>query len=167
VLGLVLARRGDAGAGSPLDEADALARSTGDVMRIAPVAAARAEAAWLDGDHAAVKRVTDTALTLALQRRARWITGELAYWRWQAGLRDGLPAGAAAEPYSLAIRGDWAGAAERWREIGCPYETALALARAADEPAVRRSIDELRRLGAHPAAGIVARRLRELGGAAG
>jgi DNA-binding NarL/FixJ family response regulator len=91
------------------------------------------------------------------------VVGELAYWRWQAGQHDELPAGSVAEPYSLSIAGEWKRAAARWRQIGCPYEAALALAESNDQLTVRQSIDELQRLGASPAAAIVARRLRERG----
>jgi class 3 adenylate cyclase len=48
VLGLVRARRGDPNAGLLLDDALELAEPTHELPRIAPVAAARAEAAWLD-----------------------------------------------------------------------------------------------------------------------
>ena len=161
-LGVVRAGRGD-DAAAPLREADALARSTGELQRIGPVAAASAEAAWLAGDNALVAAASDAALELALQRRSRWIVGELSYWRWQAGVRDAFPADALAEPYRLSIAGDWAGAAQLWREIGCPYEAALALADGDNQHAVRRSIDELQQLGARPAAAIVARRLRARG----
>jgi DNA-binding CsgD family transcriptional regulator len=162
-LGLLRARRGDAEASAPIEEAQTLVRSTGELMQIVPVAAARAELAWLTGDHAAVGQVTNAALTLARDRRARWDVGELAYWRWQAGLCDELPAGLVAEPYQRSIAGDWARAAELWRKIGCPYEAALALAESDDHPAVRQAIDQLQQLGARPAAAIVARRLREQG----
>ena len=47
--------------------------------------------------------------------------------------------------------------------MGCPYESALALADADDDEAPRLALDELRQLGARPAAGIVTRRLRERG----
>jgi hypothetical protein len=63
----------------------------------------------------------------------------------------------------LQLTGAWARAAERWRELGCPYEAALALADADEEEPLRRALDELQRLGARPAADVVARRLRELG----
>ncbi len=163
VLGLVRARRGDAEASAPLEQAHVLVRSTGELERIAQVAAARAEAAWLTGEGAAVERVTDVALELALGRRAPWDVGELAYWRWQVGVGDVLAAGAAAEPYSLSMAGDWARAASVWREIGCPYEAALALGHSDDQLVVREAIDQLQQLGARPAAAIVARRLRERG----
>ena len=69
----------------------------------------------------------------------------------------------AAEPYALELAGEWQRAAELWAELGCPYEAALALADADDDAAQRRGLDELQRLGAHPAARRIARALRERG----
>ncbi len=161
VRGLVRARRGDPEVWAPLDEALALAEPTGELPRIAPVAAARAEAAWLEGERKAVAAATEAAFALAVQRRSSWVAGELAVWRRRAGIQEGPPP-AAAEPYALELAGDWAGAAERWAELGCPYESALALAHG-DDDALRRALDELQRLEARPAAAIVMRRLRERG----
>ena len=162
VLGLVRARRGDPEVWPPLDEALALAEPTGELPRIAPVAAARAEAAWLEGEHEAVAEATEAALDLAVQRQASWVIGELACWRWRAGIREEIPADAA-EPYALQMRGEWARAATLWAEIGCPYEAALALADADDDDALRGALAEFQRLGARPAEAIVARRLRKRG----
>ena len=50
-----------------------------------------------------------------------------------------------------------------WRELGCPYEAAMALADADAEELLRRAYDDLQALGARPAAAIVARKLRERG----
>jgi DNA-binding CsgD family transcriptional regulator len=163
VLGLLRARRADADASGPLNEAHALALAAPELQRIWPVAAAMAEAAWLRGDNQRVAEATDAALALAIQRRWPWAVGEIAYWRWQAGLRDELPTGAAAEPYRLSFAGEWSAAAESWAEIGGPYEVALALAKSDDQLDVRRSIEQLQRLGARASAAIVARRLRERG----
>ena len=49
VLGLVRARRGDPGVWPVLDEAWHMAEPTRELQRMEPVAAARAEAAWLEG----------------------------------------------------------------------------------------------------------------------
>jgi DNA-binding CsgD family transcriptional regulator/tetratricopeptide (TPR) repeat protein len=162
VLGLVRARRGDPDHRPLLDEALALAEPAGDLQHLAPIAVARAEAAWLAGDEAAVAAETDAVLELAVRREASWVIGELAYWRWQAGIREEIPVGSA-EPYALQMRGDWKRAAALWSEIGCPYEAALALADAGDDEALRRALDELQRLGARSAAAIVAHRLRGRG----
>jgi DNA-binding CsgD family transcriptional regulator len=162
VLGLVRARRGDPEHRSPLDEALALAEPTGELPRIAPVAAARAEAAWLEGEHEAVAEATESALDFALRRRAPWTIGELACWRWRAGIREEIPPDAA-EPYALQMRGERSRAATLWTEIGCPYEAALALADADDDEALRSALAEFQRLDARAAGAIVARRLRKRG----
>jgi DNA-binding CsgD family transcriptional regulator/tetratricopeptide (TPR) repeat protein len=163
VLGLLRARRGDSESASLLDEAQALVDASGELMRIGPVACARAEAAWLVGDHEAVVVATDAALDLALAVGAPWVVGELAFWRAQAGRRDELPPEALAEPFALAIAGEGTAAAECWAAIGCPYEEALARGESGDEDVVRAAIEQLQRLGARPAARIVTRRLRERG----
>jgi DNA-binding CsgD family transcriptional regulator len=161
-LALVRARRGDPNVWPVLDEAWALAEPTGELPRIAPVAAARAEAAWLAGRPEAVGDETDAAFRLALERRVPRAVGELALARMRAGIEDDVPEDAQ-EPYRSQLSGDWKRAAELWAELRCPYEAALALADSSDESALRRSHDELHRLGAKPAAAIVSRRLRALG----
>ena len=50
VAGLVGVRRGQAGAREHLDEAWELARATGELQRLRPIACARAEVAWLEDD---------------------------------------------------------------------------------------------------------------------
>jgi DNA-binding CsgD family transcriptional regulator len=162
-LGLVRARRGDPGADEPLAQERALAEPTEEIIRIGPNAAAIAEAAWLTGRSANVERETDAAMTLALSRQTPWSVGELALWRRRAGVDEELPPDSAAEPYALSLAGDWRAAAERWREIGCPYDAALALADGGDEDALRQAIDELQTLRAHPAAAILMRQLRSRG----
>jgi DNA-binding CsgD family transcriptional regulator len=162
VLGIVRARRGDPGVWPALDEALALVRSTAELQRIAPVAAARAEALWLESRDEEVAATTHDAFALAMQQRSAWEIGELACWRRRAGWREEIPAGAA-EPYALQLRGQWDRAAQRWTEIGCPYEAALALADADEDDALHRALAELHRLGARPAAAIVAHRLHERG----
>ena len=105
VLGRVHARRGDPRASALLDEAWALATSTGELQRIGPVAAARAETAWLAGDRAATARAAREAFDLAVDRDDRWTIGELGFWLWRAGALAGCPRGAA-EPYARHINGD-------------------------------------------------------------
>ncbi len=63
----------------------------------------------------------------------------------------------------MPIAGEWRQAAERWRELGCPYETALALSDSGDEAALRQALEIFEKLGARPMTGVVARRLREMG----
>jgi ATP/maltotriose-dependent transcriptional regulator MalT len=160
--GLVRARRGEPERWAPLDEALRLVESTDELQRIAPVAAARAEAAWLEGAAERIDAETAAAFELAMECGRGWPLGELACWRRRAGLLDEAPRDVA-EPYAAQLDGDWRRAAELWGELGCPYDAALALADGGDEKALRLALDELQRLGAAPAAAIVARRLRERG----
>ena len=162
VLGLVRARRGDPEHAPLLDEAWHCAHPTGELGRLGWVAMARAEAAWLAGDAAAVDAATSDALALAIDRGWSWLAGELALWRRRAGLSV---AGAIKPPPFVAFEmaGDAEAAAAVWTELGCPYEAALALGQSEHESSLRIALDELQRTQARPAATIVMRRLRERG----
>jgi DNA-binding CsgD family transcriptional regulator/tetratricopeptide (TPR) repeat protein len=160
--GLLAARTGDAErAKALLDEALAVAAPTGELQRLAPVAAARAEAAWLRGNAAGVDEATAAVAALAAERRQSWLLGDLAVWRQRAGLT--APVGDVSPPAEAELAGDVVAASSLWSDLGCPYEAALALAQAEEEGALRRALAELQRLGATPAARIVARRLRARG----
>jgi DNA-binding CsgD family transcriptional regulator len=162
VAGLVRARRGDPEVWPVLDEAWALAEPTGELQRVEPAAAARAEAAWLEGRTDRVAEATDGALALAGERNALWVVGELACWRRRAGLDDELPLGIP-EPWAAELEGDLARASAAWSELDAPYEAALVLAGADSEDVLLGALDRLRALDAQPAVAIVTRRLRDLG----
>ncbi len=162
VLGRVRARRGDPGVAALLDQALELATSTGELQRLGNVRAARAEAAWLAGDVKTTRMEAEAVYDLAVQCNDRMLTGELALWRWRAGDRGGQQPDTA-EPFSLHIAGEWQAAAATWRERGCAYEAAQALADSGDEAALRQAFAEFERLGAHPAATVTRRRLLERG----
>jgi DNA-binding CsgD family transcriptional regulator len=162
VLGRVRSRRGEEQAWEVLDEALALATATGELLRIGPVAAARAEAAWLMGDLGRVREEARSAFALAVKRDDPWTIGEVGFWLWRAG---GLlaPPARAAEPYALQMRGQAREAALRWKAIGAPYEAALALADLDDPAALREAHRAFEELGATPMANRLGRRLRARG----
>jgi len=162
VHGRLQARRGEPDAAASLDEALELTSAGTEFQWIFPVRAARAEAAWLRGDLASTLAEARVCFDIARQRGNRRAAGELAFWMWRGGATDPPPRGTP-EPYRSHIAGDWSGAAARWRELGCPYETAQALAEGDDEEALRRALQEFERLGARPAALRVLRRLRQRG----
>lgn len=162
VLALVRARRGDPGIEPLLDEALELAKPTGELPRILPVAAARAEVGWLRGDFRAGAEATEAALDLALQRHDALAIGELRSWRRRCGIQE-LSEPVVEEPYASELAGDWEGAAALWQERSCPYEAAVALASSDDVDALRRALDAMHELGARGAAVVIARRLRERG----
>ena len=162
VISLVRARQGDPEVSAPLAQALEMAEPTGLLAGIWPVAAARAEVAWLQSDRDGVLVASDRALELALELNYPWAIGELAAWRRRAGI-DERVAVDPSTPYAVQIAGDCEAAARRWEELGCPYDAALSLSDADDEDALRRSLEQLQVLGATPAAKLVARRLRKRG----
>ena len=162
-LGLVQARRGEPRALATLEEAAALTPDGADLQWAGPLAAARAEHAWLAGDDATALRRATPALERALEAAHPWFIGELAFWAWLAGGEPDVPDIAAA-PYRLLIAGDWREAARRWDELGCGYVRALALAQAGEgDPAVTEALGLLDALGARPTAARVRRELRRRG----
>jgi len=113
-----------------VDEALAIARSTGEVQRLLPLVVAQAEHAWLVGDAAGCLRTLATLDDHAGVDINAWWAGELACWRLRAG--QPVPATTAvAEPWQLELEGRGAEAAERWLALGAPYEAAMSLLQAA------------------------------------
>jgi DNA-binding CsgD family transcriptional regulator/tetratricopeptide (TPR) repeat protein len=162
ILGRIRARRGDPGVWSALGEARELAEPTGEIQRIGPVAVARAEAAWLNGQHAEVIVEAGSAYALAVRQKEVWVLGELACWLWRADALASVPEGIA-PPFALQIAGDWRAAASEWERLGSPYQQAMALADSTDEQALRQALAIFEQLGAAPMASIVRRTLRTHG----
>jgi DNA-binding CsgD family transcriptional regulator len=160
VLGRLRARRADPGVWEALDKALALARGADELQRLAPVAVARAEAHWLEGQPGAVAEDTEGALARAVAVGDRWAAGELYAWRRRAGLLDTVEFGAVAEPFANELRGDWPEAAAAWDALGCPYEAALARADSGERVLLEGALAAFQRLGALPAARAATQRLR-------
>jgi DNA-binding CsgD family transcriptional regulator/predicted metal-dependent hydrolase len=161
-LGQMGARRGSPESAATLDEALVLAERTGQLQRMEPVLVARAEAALLDNDPARARAELGAVRDLVFARGNRWQRGEVAWLLWQAGERD-VPTDDLAEPHTLLIAGEYAGAAAAWQALGCPYEEACALAESDDPTLVRRAFAIFEELGAKLAQGQAMRRLRRLG----
>lgn len=150
-------RQGDPAADALLTQAYDLALPTRELQRHAPVASARAEAAWLRGEPERIPAVAGLGYSLALERNDPWILGEIAYWMWRSGHED-VPLERLALPFAEMIRGRWQAAAQAWQEIGCPFERALALMEG-DEPARFEALAIFDELGARPAAAMLRRQL--------
>ena len=160
VLGRVHARRGQPQASRLLSSAWKLAVQIDELQRLGPAAAARAEDAWLRGDHARVLDIAAPVYTEARRLGDRAHQAELGYWLTKAG----QPAEAASDhPYALQAAGRWREAAELWQAAGCPYEHAAALAESPEPGDLLASLEILDELGATPLATLVRGRLRALG----
>ncbi|MCB8927080.1 MAG: AAA family ATPase [Ardenticatenaceae bacterium] len=160
-LGRLRARRGEPDAWTALDEGLDMLLKQGFRQREGMVRAARAEAAWLAGDHEKTFAEARLVYDLALSHHHEWYVGELAFWLWCAGEAVELPEWAAA-PFALQIAGDWRGAAEAWEMMGCPYEQARALAYG-DSDAQIKALTLFEQLEAQPMAEWVRQQLRAAG----
>jgi DNA-binding CsgD family transcriptional regulator/tetratricopeptide (TPR) repeat protein len=161
-LGLLQARRGDPAAGATLQEATERAFATGDLQWIAPVAAARAEYAWLHGEEQRAAEEAAGVLELATRARHPWFAGELAFWLRLAGTPVEVPV-RVAEPYRLLLAGDWRAAADAWQKLGWPYQQALALSCGDQDEALLEALGLLDGLGARQTAQRLRRQLRRRG----
>jgi DNA-binding CsgD family transcriptional regulator len=159
----VRVRRGDPHPWELLDEALELARQSDELQRLAPVAAARAEAHLLDGSAASIAKETDETLALAIALHDPWAVGEVSVLRRRAGIEDDVDPASAADAFAHELRGDWGAAAGAWDEIGCPYEAALARADSETAAALEEALAAFQRLGAVPATRAVTQRLRRAG----
>ena len=159
-LGRLRVRRGDPGGRQLLERALEGGRDSELQHRWAPLCGL-AEYHWLRGETDAMVDLLDRPYGRALATDSPWAKGELGFWMWLAGAID-RPSDGAAEPFALQIGGEWSAAAERWLELGCPYEAGLALADG-DDAALLESITIFDKLGARPMADRVRQRMRAAG----
>ena len=161
VLGRLAARRGDGDPFRFLDEAMELQRGYGGEA-VYPLRAARAEAAWLAGDHPRAAREIEAGLPAVTGRTNPWLVGEIGFWARKAGVEWECPR-PPAEPYALCLDGHPAKAASAWEALGCPYEQAMCLLDTGDEDQLKAGLSIFHSLGARPAANVTAAKLREMG----
>jgi DNA-binding CsgD family transcriptional regulator len=168
VLACVRMRRGDPEGDRLLGEALDLAKRTGEAQRLAPVATAIAEGAWLRGDPSACLAALRHLDDLPGTGINPWAAGEIAAWRRRAGDRIAEAPSATVGPWRLELQGDPAGAADAWQALGAPNEAALALLRAAQQsqrdaaaPLLIRALEICESIGARLAAARVRGLARE------
>jgi DNA-binding CsgD family transcriptional regulator len=143
----VLAVRQDRDDDGALGSAVAIAEATGETQRLVPLAAARAEAAWIAGRRADVVTEVDRAWPAALRQPHPWALGELCWWLAVAGAPRPAP-GPVAAPFARMLAQDWTAAAAEWSRLGCPLWAALALAASPDLTDGRRALEVIDDLGA-------------------
>jgi DNA-binding CsgD family transcriptional regulator/tetratricopeptide (TPR) repeat protein len=160
VLGRVQVRRGQPRAARLLSAAWKLAVQLDELQRLGPAAAARAEDAWLRGDHARVRDIATPVYAEARRLGERAYQAELGYWLTKAGQPAEAGSG---HPYALQAAGRWREAAALWAAAGCPYEHAAALAESPEPGDLLTALGILDELGATPLATLVRGRLRALG----
>jgi len=159
VIGVVRARRNDPGAIIALDKALSSPLQTGDCTFIAKMA--KAETYWLLNKLDLIIKEIETDYSHFIDSNNPWKIGELAFWLWKGG-RLSKPPDNIAKPYSLQITGDWQGAADEWKKLGCPYQEALARADG-NEDSKRKALAILESLGAAGTINLLKQQMREEG----
>ncbi|MFN2524538.1 MAG: LuxR C-terminal-related transcriptional regulator [Mycobacteriales bacterium] len=158
-LATVYARRGDPRLHEPLDAVVALADGADMVALRCELDVLLVEVAWLQGDHRlAAARVRDLVVAPVVPPGSR---GAAAVWlRRLTGEQVAVPGDSA---WRRQLSEAPLEVATLWREVGSPYEQALALHDSDDEAALRDSLSLLDGLGATAAAGQVRAKMRQLG----
>ncbi len=163
-LGLLEARRGDSAAETTLAAAAEVGRSSHELQWMAPVAAALAEFAWLQGDDEAAGGHVAEVFGWAERVDHPWFAGELALWSHLAGGPDLVPT-TMSDPHRLLLQEhDPAAAAAAWQALGWPYHRALALAGTGSEADALLALSLLDQLGARQAGHRLRRDLQRRGG---
>ena len=160
-LGLIRGRRSEPGKWDYLHRAMTDADDSGEPQRIVPARLARAEVYWPEGKPGEAAREAELADD-GCARCDAWDRGAVAVWLRRLGSARGSQADIT-EPRRLQIDGDCAGAAERWTELGCPYEAAMALLDATDEQSLREALTIFTGLGASAPARVTRQKMRRLG----
>jgi DNA-binding CsgD family transcriptional regulator/tetratricopeptide (TPR) repeat protein len=159
--GRIQIRRGQPDGIGLLAEAEKLAHNSRELQYIGPVAAALAEAAWLDGDQPAMRALLDPVYAQAWDSGSVAIRAELGFWLAKAG--GEINRDTSNHPWALLSMGHWHQAASVWQLGGSPYEYALALAESGEPEQMLTALTTLDGLGAEPLARRVRARLRDLG----
>jgi len=148
--GVLAARRGDSTESldtGALDKVLPIAVQTGEPQRLVPVAAARAEAAWIAGRVPDIVAEIDRAWPTAAAHPQPWDLGQLCWWLRLAGDRRPPPA-PVARPFALMLADQHRAAASAWQNLGCPLWSAYALALSPEPRDAQECLDILGRLGA-------------------
>jgi DNA-binding CsgD family transcriptional regulator/tetratricopeptide (TPR) repeat protein len=155
-------RRGHRQAETAVETAWELATQSEAAQYVGPIAALRAERAFLQGDTVEAALLVEYAIDdgEGLVSHSR---GELLAYLQRAGVSVSEPHGEVPEAWQLVLSDEHARAAEEWERIGDPYERAMSLGDLGTEESLIEAITILDRLGAVPAARIMRRRLRGLG----
>ncbi|HKJ56781.1 MAG TPA: AAA family ATPase [Nitriliruptoraceae bacterium] len=162
-LARIALRRGDADAGAAVDRARDLAVQSAATQYLGPVAALRAEQAFLEGrPHDASEIAADA---IGLEGAGSWSHGEVLAWCQRAGaaLPKDWQATELHEEWAHVLHGRWEEAAAMAAAEGRVYDRAMALVDAGSTDHLLSALTDLDELGARPAAGIVRGRLRAAG----
>jgi DNA-binding CsgD family transcriptional regulator len=164
VLALLNIRRGNfEEARSLISEGKAIAAPTYEAHRIIPILCAGLELCWIAGTPIPEDEIADAENTLFPEKQNSWHYTQLAYWKHKLGLlREAATGEYFAGPFRFEYQGNWKAAIDKWYELGCPYEYALAMFQG-DEEQQRVSLKILDSLGASATYAMLKSQLKQKG----
>ena len=145
-LAMVRMRRGSDEVLSLLQEAKEKTLATMEPQRIVPVMAALLEYEWITGKSLIEKAVLDDVLNMISQRGNANENSLFAFWLLKARNQQ-VPLRETFEGYKIYTSAMALKAASLWRQLGCPYEQALALFNGGDDDK-KEALGIIQKLGA-------------------
>jgi DNA-binding CsgD family transcriptional regulator len=134
--------------------------------RVAAIAAACVEAAWLRSDFSAAKNLIQLGIAEACTRKDTRLLAPLLVWAKRCGMVTPDVAPALTESigpqHAHELNADIGASADAWANLGCRYERALTLVHG-NEAEMRDALQEFDALGAKAAADIARARLKAVG----
>lgn len=146
-----------------LSEAKSIVVPTQEISRIVPVYVAELELQWLTGKSILIREL-NSVFDLFRYKNHSWHYSEICYWMRKNDLIIPMEDDVVqyAGPYHFEMGGEWAKAAEAWKELKSPYEEALALMSGQNHH-VKLALSILDRLGAKATYGKVRMELKKNG----
>jgi ATP/maltotriose-dependent transcriptional regulator MalT len=160
-LACVRVRCGAACARVLLEDIDARTESIGESMRRLPLALLFAEYAFLADEPTLAVRAREIASPWSKSKSEEWSFATLNYWLGRINPAEPL-LHCADNPWTMMRRGDFAAGAAALKQLGRPYEVALALSGGSVDEQLA-ALAEFDRLGALPAASKLRQALRRAG----
>jgi DNA-binding CsgD family transcriptional regulator len=111
-----------------IEEGKKITGHTYEAHRIVPILISELELCWINNEPVRKQELEDAEKELFPEKNDSWYYSELAYWMNKCGVLNEERAHVRfTKPFHTDISGEWKAAAEIWKELGCPYEQALAL----------------------------------------
>lgn len=145
-----------------LEQARGLSTALGQPSFAHPLTVLDLESVWLSGAEQLPDGVAP-AVRSVLGSPNPWTAGAAAAWLHRIGIPLPEQPRRVAEPYARELGGDWRGAADLWRELGCPYGEAMALLASGEPEPMAQAVAILDRLGASAALTVAQSRMRRAG----
>lgn len=111
-----------------IGDAKEIAMATNEIQRIVPVLTAELELNWMEGERMPKESIDWANTVLFKEKNHSTHFAEFSYWLKKCNSVKVDTSLKFMEPFKLEFEGNWMAAATSWKNLGCPFEQALALA---------------------------------------